>query len=251
VATAVARAGVETRPARTLPGRRYDHVFFPGMALLILVTVFVGFARTYYLAGVFRAPLPAPIIHVHAVLFTSWILLLVTQTSLVSAGRVAVHMRMGIAGFVLACLMVLVGVLAATNSLVRGFGGGPGDAKFFYIIPLTDMLIFATLVAFAYGARSNPPAHKRLILVATIALLIAAIARWPFVVVHQKPLMAALFSYAFLAALAAYDLWSTRKIQRATLWAAAFLIFVQQVRVPIGQTATWHAFAGWVQSIAR
>jgi len=66
--------------------------------------------------------------------------------------------------------------LAASDALVREAGPAGRDAKFFYIIPLTDMLIFATLILFAFRARSNPSAHKRLILVATVALLIAAIA---------------------------------------------------------------------------
>ena len=87
----------QARPA--LPGRRYDHVFFSAMAAAMLITVFVGFAHTYYLAGVFHAPLPSFIIHLHAVAFSCWILLLVTQTTLVSAGRVDVHRRLGIAGF--------------------------------------------------------------------------------------------------------------------------------------------------------
>jgi FtsH-binding integral membrane protein len=113
------------------------------------------------------------------------------------------------------------------------------------------MLIFATLIFFAFRARSNPAAHKRLILVATIGLTIAAIARWPFVFVFRNAATAALLSYIFLLILAAYDLWSTRKVQRATLWAGAFLIFVQQIRIPIGKTAAWHAFATWAQTHAR
>jgi len=221
------------------------------MALLILATVFVGFARTYYLAGVFHAPLPSPIIHLHGAAFSCWILLLVTQTSLVSAGRVDIHRRLGIAGFLLACVMVILGVLAATDSLVREAGPPGRDPKFFYIIPLTDMLVFATLVFFAFRARSNPPAHKRLIFVATVALTIAAIARWPLTLVHRNPIRAALLSYLLLLILVVYDLWSTRKVYRATLWAGAFLIFVQQVRIPIGKTAAWHAIASWVQSVAR
>ncbi len=92
------------------------------MALLMLATVFVGFARTYYFAGVFHAPLPSLIIHLHGAAFSCWILLLVTQASLVSAGRVDIHRRLGIAGMVLACVMVIVGVLAATDLLVRGTG---------------------------------------------------------------------------------------------------------------------------------
>ncbi len=234
----------------TLPGRRFDHLFFSSMAFLMLATVFFGFARTYYLAGVFSAPLPSFIIHLHGAAFTCWILLLVTQTSLVSAGRVDVHRRLGIAGFLLAGLMVILGVLAATDSLVRSAGPAGRDPKFFYIIPLTDMLIFATLIFFALRSRSNPSTHKRLILVGTVALMIAAIARWP-IWGQRNPIRAALVSYVFLLLLVTYDLWSTRKIHRATIWAGAFLIFVQQIRIPIGRTAAWHAFATWVQSVAR
>jgi FtsH-binding integral membrane protein len=251
MATAVARPNNPTKLSIDVPGLRYDHLFFSAMALLMLATVFVGFAHTYYLAGVFHAPLPSLVIHLHGAAFSCWILLLVTQTSLVSAGRVDIHRRLGIAGFLLACLMVTLGVLAATDSLDRGTGPSGLDAKFFYVIPMTDMLIFATLVFFAFRARSNPPAHKRLIFVATIGLQIAAIARWPFVLVHRKPMMAALASYVFLLILVAYDLWSTRKVHRATIWAGAFLIFVQQIRIPIGKTAAWHAFATWAQSLAR
>jgi hypothetical protein len=105
--TAVARPSSVTKEPRALPGRRYDHLFFSGMSLLILATVFVGFARTYYLAGVFHAPLPSLTIHLHGAAFTCWILLLVTQTSLVAAGRVDIHRKLGIAGFLLACVMVI------------------------------------------------------------------------------------------------------------------------------------------------
>jgi hypothetical protein len=247
--TVAVRPSNLSKPASVLPGCRYDHVFFSSMALLMLVTVFVGFARTYYLAGVFNAPLPSLTIHLHGAAFSCWILLLVTQTSLVAAGRVDIHRRLGIAGFLLACLMVILGVLAATDSLVREAGPVGRDPKFFYIVPLTDMVIFATLVFVAFRARSNPASHKRLIYIATTALLIAAVARWPMM--HRNAGLASIYSYIFLVALVAYDLWSTRKIHRATIWAGAFLIFVQQIRVPIGRTAAWHAFATWVQSAGR
>jgi FtsH-binding integral membrane protein len=226
-------------------------VFFTGMALLILATVFVGFAHTYYLAGVFRAPLPAPIIHVHGAAFTCWILLLVAQTSLVSTGRVDVHRRLGVAGFLLACVMVVLGVWAGTNSLGRAFGGGGDDPLFFYIIPVTDMLIFATLIAFAFRERRDSAAHKRLIMIGTTALMIAAVARWPFAPVHFNPPVATLFTYVFLVMLVAYDLWSMRRVHRATIWGSVFLIVVQWIRVPIGQSAAWHGFAAWVQAMAR
>lgn len=247
MATAVASGTVTVRSG--LPGRKYDHVFFSGMAVLLLGSVFLGFARSYYLAGMFHAPLPSTIIHVHGALFSSWILFLLAQTTLVAAGRTDVHRRIGIAGFLLACVMVIVGVWAATNSLGRS-GGPPGiDPQVFYVVPMTDMLIFSVLVFFAYRARFVSAAHKRIIMVATVALMTAAIARWPIAAIHRKPLLAAMVSYVFLVSMVAYDLWSTHKIHRATLWASAFLIFVQQVRFPIAQTATWHAFATWAQNL--
>jgi FtsH-binding integral membrane protein len=114
---------------------------------------------------------------------------------------------------------------------------------------MTDMLIFGVLVFFAYRARFDSAAHKRIIMVATVSLMIAAIARWPIPLVRHNPLTAALLSYVFLLMLVAYDLWSTHKIHRATMWASVFLIFVQQIRFPIGQTAAWHAFATWAQNL--
>ena len=252
MATTVARRdGTSAISVISPPGRRFDHIFFSTMALLMLVTVFVGFARTYYLAGLFQAPLPSLIIHLHGAAFSCWILLLITQVSLVSAGRVDIHRRLGIAGFVLACLMVVLGVMAATDSLVRNAGPPGRDPLFFYVIPLSNILVFGTVIFFAFRARSNPPAHKRLILIATTALMVAAIARWPLAMVHRKPAVAELVSYTFLLMLVAYDLWSTRKLQRTTIWAGAFLISVEQIALPIGHTAAWHAFAGWVQSVAR
>src|SRR5205085_5182898 len=83
---------------------RLDKYFFPGMALLMLATVFFGFARSYFLAGVFRAPLPNWLIHLHGAAFSSWILWLVVQTSLVATNHVDVHRKLGLLGFGLASL---------------------------------------------------------------------------------------------------------------------------------------------------
>jgi hypothetical protein len=44
---------------------RADDLFFSGLAVVSLIAVLVGFARTYFLAGVFRAPLPNQLIHIH------------------------------------------------------------------------------------------------------------------------------------------------------------------------------------------
>ena len=243
-------ATVVAQPAKItvqLPGRRYDHVFFSITVALMVATVIVGFGPTYYFAGVFRAPLPAPIIHVHGALFSCWMLLLVTQTLLVSARRVDIHRKLGMAGMMLACAMVVVGVMAATNALMRAPKVPGRDAQAFYIVPLTDMLNFAVLMAFAYRERRDSTAHKRLILLATTALMVAAIARWPIAILHFQAWRASVASDVFLLLLVLYDLWALHKLHRATLWGGALLIVVQQMRFPVSQTTAWHHFANWVQ----
>ena len=95
----------EDLPAR----RRYERTVFRPMAALILATVFLVFAKTYFLACMFRAPLRNWVIHVDGVAFTLWIVSLIVQTSLVSAGRVQIHRRLGIFVFGLACAMVILG----------------------------------------------------------------------------------------------------------------------------------------------
>ena len=251
MATTIAGPRSFAKPNAAVPGRRFDHYFFSGAAWLMLASVLLGFGPTYYLAGVFNAPLPSRIIHIHGAVFSGWILLLIAQNSLAWAGRLDIHRKLGMAGFLLACLMVVVGWMAATDRLARGTAPPGLDTYFFYIVPMTDMVIFGTLIFFAFRARRDPSAHKRIIYVATVGVLIAAIARFPLHWLFHNAAHAAIASYAFLLALVAYDLWSMRKVHRATLWAGALLIFVQQIRLPIGKTVAWHAFAAWVQSVAR
>jgi FtsH-binding integral membrane protein len=225
---------------------RGERRFFLGMAVLLLATVFLGFAKTYYLAGMFKAPLPSWVIHVHAVAFTSWIVLLIVQTSLVSAGRVDTHRRLGMVGFGLACVMVVLGVMAGTDLLRRGGAALGADAKAFYAATLGDMLIFGVLVSLAYRARSKPAVHKRLIVIATITLMQAAINRWPFAVLGREPFLIDVIPSLFVLLLVAYDFWSIRRVHRATLWGGLFLIVMQELEVPIGRTAAWQSFATWV-----
>jgi hypothetical protein len=236
---------------RVVPGRRYDDVFFSGMALLILLTVLVGFARTYFLAGLFRAPLPSVIVHLHGAAFSAWIVLLVVQTSLVAARRVDIHRRLGIVGSTLACLMVVLGVWVNNRALTRG--GSPPDSggAAIYFLGFSLILIFAVLVVFAFHARANAAAHKRLILLATVALVLAALVRLPFAFVQHGIEKPTLLSYAFLLILFIYDLWSIHKVHRTTLAAGAFLIVTEQIMIALGPTAKAQVVAGWLYDVLR
>jgi hypothetical protein len=234
--------------------RAYDHIFFTGMAVVILVSVFVGFARSYYLAGMFNAALPNALVQVHGAVFSCWIVLLIAQTSLVGTGRVDVHRRLGLAGFGLALLVVVLGVLAATDSLGRHFVEGEKGTRVraFYTVTLSTMLAFSTLIYLAFRNRLNPAVHKRLVLIATIAILDAAFQRWPVPTAWWGERAAALMcTVPLLLSIMVYDWWSRGRVQRVTIWASAFVVALQQVRDPIGNSAPWQTFAAWVQVHAR
>jgi hypothetical protein len=218
------------------------------MVVLMLATVAMGFAHTYFLAGVFNAPLPSRILHVHGAIFSSWMLLLLIQTTLVSARRVGIHRRLGIAGFFLAVLIIIFGILAAADSLARRGSHASSQILSFSINSFTALLIFAVLAGSAFRLRSKPDAHKRLILLATIALMPPALFRWPFAFVYHNQIRATLISCLFVLLLVAYDFWSTHKAHRATVFGATLLGFVYLIRIPIGQSENWLAVARWVQS---
>ena len=233
---------------------RYDNRFFAGMAVVSLVVIFIGFARTYYLAGIFKAPLPNPLVHIHGAVFSLWILLFIAQISLITVHRVDLHRRLGMSGFGLACLMVILGVLVATDRLARHVAN-PGtetveEVRAFYAIPLADMLMFSTFVHLGFRNRTHPPVHKRLMLFATFALLDAGFDRWSIFDPYPLPVVDAVCFFPLLAVLIVYDMWSTGKLQRVTLWANGFLVAVQQLRHPFSHTAAWQAFATWAQTHA-
>lgn len=234
-------------PASASSMRRHDHLFFSGMALLLLATLFLGFAPSYYLAGMFRASLPSGIIHVHAIVATAWMLLFAAQVSLASVGRVDLHRRLGVLGFLLACPMVVIGLMAGADTLRRGVP--PGFEHVLFIINTNMVVVFAVLMALAYRMRGAPPAHKRLILIGNAALTFAGFIRWPIGFLYHNIPAATRAPYVFLVLVLFYDLWSSRRIHPVTLWASAFFIFVFEVQFFLAETTVWHAIASWVRSI--
>jgi hypothetical protein len=243
-------SNVSVGTPKGIPGRRYDHVFFTSVIVIMFGTVFLGFSRTYYLANVYKGPPLTPILHIHAAVFSLWMMVLLAQTVLVSAKRVDLHRRLGMAGMALACLMVPLGVLAAADSVGRASYLVPvPDPLAFTVVPIASISLFALFIALAYRARRDPPMHKRLIVLAMTSAMVAALARWPFPWLYHKVPHATLASFIFLAVLVLYDLWSTHKIHRATLWGGLLLVVVGEIKGMIGASEPWHAFARWLQSL--
>lgn len=229
---------------------RSDNFFFSGMATVALITVLVGFAHTYFLAGLFRAPLPNRLVHIHGAAFTLWIILFITQISLVTANRVDLHRRLGMLDLVLALVMIVVGTLTASDSLARHVAQSGTDRvegeRAFYAVPVGAMLMFSTFVYFGYRDRFQPAVHKRLMLFATFSLLDAGFDRWSVFAPYSLPVVNLICFTPPLLLLIAYDWWSTGKVQRVTIWSTIFLVGVQQIRHPLGHTAAWQSFAAWV-----
>src|SRR5215213_6121592 len=87
--------------------------FYSRMALCLALLVFLGFAPSFYLRGVVPAyPRPNPTLPLsvllHGGLFTLWMLLVIAQTQLVSAGRRDTHMKLGVATVLIAIAMIPV-----------------------------------------------------------------------------------------------------------------------------------------------
>ena len=160
--------------------RQRERLFYTFMAAAILITVFAGFARTYFLRPYFDARPLLPLLHLHGFVFTSWIVLTVLQVALVAAKRTDLHRRLGVAGAVLAALVFIVGCATAIiRAKVVDVPPGAPSPLVFLTIPLGDMLVFAGLVGAALYLRQRVAAHKRLMLLAMISILPAAVARLP------------------------------------------------------------------------
>ena len=239
---AVAVAGVA--------GRRRERLFYTGMAVAFLITVFAGFARTYYLRPYFGTPSLTPLLHLHGIVFTSWLALLLAQTALVAAKRTGVHRRLGVAGAVLAALMIIIGTTTAIvrAKIVEVPPGAPSPLVFL-TIPLGDMLVFTILVVAGFYFRRRVDVHKRLMLLATISILPAATARLPFAFIQQTgPL--AFFGLAdlFIVPCLAYDLASRGRFHRATVLGGLLIVVSHPLRLVVGNTQAWLAFATWLTS---
>ena len=227
----------------------HDRQFYGTMAVAMGVTVFVGFSATYYLrllgggptATLTGGPFTA-LVHVHGALFTAWVLLFIVQTALISNRRVAVHRRLGVAGAVLAAAMVVAGASIAIVTAARGSAPPGMTAVAFLVIPLFDLVLFTGFVSAALVMRRNKEAHKRLMLLAYVSIITAAIARLPGVLPLGPPAFFGL-SLLFVIAGVIYDAVSRGRVHRVYLWGGAIIVLSIPLRLAIATTGAWQAFA--------
>jgi hypothetical protein len=224
-----------------------ERIFYSTMAFAILIVIFVGFSRTFYLRPYFFPQHLIPLLIVHGIIFSSWMALFVTQTALVATKNTRIHMKLGVAGLVIAILMLLVGTYTA---LVRAKGPSPlpdVNPLAFLTIPLGDMLLFGILFGAAYYYRKRLDIHKRLMLLASIGLMPAAVARWPInFIATGGPLVFYGLADLFILPCLIFDIITRGKPHRATVIGGALIVVSHPLRLVIGGTHAWIAFATWL-----
>jgi hypothetical protein len=237
----------ETLPIHRPVNRNRERVFFSGMAILLCVVVFIGFSPTYFRAGMLRAPLPSPILHVHGAVFTLWMVLFAVQAALISARRVAWHRSLGTIAFCLPPVMIILGVIAAIDALGRKVMIGDLSPEVSSAIPLIGIVGFTIVIYASWRARRKPDAHKRLILLATIGLVEAAFGRFPWNRIGLPQAAGATTGLTILILFViAYDLFSLHRLHRSTAWAAPLTFAFGALAVPVGMTPAWHSFAAFL-----
>ena len=224
--------------------------FYLGMTGAILLIVFAGFAPSFYLRGYLapRAPMEpmTALVMLHGLLFTSWVVLFAAQVGLISADRRALHKRLGVLGFGLVVAMAIVGMLAALHGVSRHTGPPQFAPLAWLAVPLLDVPVFTTLIAIGLYNRRVPQVHKRLMLIATIGMLMPAMGRLQLPV--PFPVVIATTYGLALGALVAWDIKSQGHVHRVTIGGGSFLIASWVFRLAVMQTAAWLSFAAWAQS---
>ncbi len=232
------------------------------MALACAATAFLGFAPTYWLPLAHRTFPGSPVIHVHGLLFFTWSLYFVFQTWLAASGRVVNHRSLGIVGVSLATAMTMMGFLASVHVMQQAASIGQKDAGVaFAIVPLSGIAFFAVVFTLAIANTRRPETHKRLMLLAGISILDAAIARWfltflappgavgpPPVTVTIAP---AVVAFLLLVVAMVRDKRAEGRVHPAYIYGGIAYLAVKFLNWPISETAAWHGFAGGILALAQ
>lgn len=223
-----------------------SRMYYLSGAILALLIVFAGFAKTYYLKAAFGTPAIRPLVHLHGLLMTLWFTLFMVQTWLVASKRVKLHMRLGVFGAFLAAVLVGVGVATAISAAKLGHTPGP-PPLIFLVVPLGDMVLFSILVTAGLSLRKRRESHRRLMLLASLGILTAAIARIPLAFIHNGGILL-YFGLTDLVVLAfvAYDTWKSRRLHPAFGWGALLILASCPLRMMLAGTHAWMQFALWV-----
>jgi hypothetical protein len=240
VADAVASQAHQRKVAAPRGVRRRP--FYIGASLLMGLIAVVGFWPTYFGPLVFGTISQPLLIHLHATVFTGWLVLFLTQVVLAASGRVAWHLRLGRIGIGYGVLVVIVGLLTGLSRSAHRSQLGLGGEHLLFVA-IADMTVFSIFFGAAIAFRRRPQVHKRLMMVAATMLLVAAASRMAFL-----PLLSmrqAVWVSPILLAMA-YDFRAHRRIHPAYLVGLG-AFFVRAISPGIiADTDAWSGVAHWL-----
>ena len=216
-----------------------------GAAALV---IFGGFAQTFYLKAFFDTPALSSLVRAHGVVMSLWVILLLVQLRLVAIGRTDLHRRLGAVGAVLFVTILVVGVATAIDAARRGASPAPGVTPLMFLaVPLADMLVFGVLVGSALWNRRHSATHKRLMVLASLAILAPGIARLPVDFIRQGGLPV-IFGLTLLAVAACIvvDTIRNRRLHPAFGWGGALVLASVPLRIAVAGSAGWNRFANWL-----
>lgn len=247
-----------------------DRWIFVAMALWFIGIVLVGFIPDSMIKlGMIRAGARGPfpmILHVHAVLMGSFLLLLLAQTLMVATGRCALHRQVGIGAFVLVPALVVVGLVLAPTMYYQVWGGahfGPPQvrAALAPVLPLLEDILllqisagvlFAVFMTIALKARrARSGLHKRMIFLATAVPLGAAIDRmsWLPSSMPANPWATDAYVLAAVSPLFVWDMVRHQRIHQAYWLFLGIYVPAAALVAAAWDKPWWHEAAHWIMRV--
>jgi hypothetical protein len=221
------------------PAARHESVgrwFFVGLASVVVATVAVGFAPSLYLRGLGTEGLPPTLqtlpvyAYLHGIALTGWFLLFFAQTLLVASGRTRIHRRLGVAAVIFGLGVIVTTLVMVQHSFYEPLRGSFRDVPVAFFGTVGSVVQFAVLLGAALYFRGRPETHKRLMVLANVPLMGAALSRLPGVFEHPSIIIGA--PLILLLALIVRDLTLNRRLHPATIWGG--IVFVMVVSALIG-----------------
>lgn len=158
--------------AAPAPARQFRPSFFFGMTLAMAFFVFAGFGiHSFFPALQGHFPPAPPVVHLHAIVTLSWMVLLVTQAGLVSAGQVKLHRSLGLWGIAHATAVLLMGLMIQLIASAGGMNAGRIAGSDGLYLGILAVIGFSIMFTVAIRNRNRPEIHKRMILFAMLPVL--------------------------------------------------------------------------------
>lgn len=246
---------------------RWIYVFTAASFIVIALAGFVpsSIEKAAAVRAGARPPFPL-VMHLHAILMGSFLLLLLAQTWLVATGRCARHMRLGLVSMLLVPVIVVVGLLlargnyqgvwaaaqAAPPEARAQMAGLIGQLDNILLFQLRIGLLFPILAWIGLRARRGAPGlHKRMMILAVAAALPAGIDRIPWLptTLPASPLSTDLYTLLAISPMLLWDVARNRYLHRAYwIWLGLFLPAAAVVH-GLWNTQWWHGAARVVMGV--